>query len=108
MARPLRILHLEDDPRDTELMEAALRSDGIACEIVRVDTRDSFISELEGRQPDVIVSDISVPGFDGISAQRVWRCGTCTPEIPDEPRDGRKAGKVHQHFEKNNQAIRHQ
>lgn len=72
MARPLRILHLEDDPRDTELMEAALRSDGLDCEIVRVDTRDGFLKQLQSGRPDLIISDVSVPGFDGIRAQQVW------------------------------------
>jgi PAS domain S-box-containing protein len=71
---------LEDDPRDTELMEAALRSDGIDCEVVRVDTRDGFVGHLQGAEPDVIVSDVSVPGFDGTSAQQVWQ--NTRPSIP--------------------------
>jgi CheY-like chemotaxis protein len=60
-------------------MEAALRSDGLDCEIVRVDTRDGFLTQLQSGRPDLIISDVSVPGFDGISAQRVFSCA----ERPD-------------------------
>jgi PAS domain S-box-containing protein len=80
MGEPLRILHLEDDPRDTELMEATLRGDGIECDVMRVDTRQGFLNGLERGNPDVIISDVSVPGFDGISAQRVWH--EHRPSIP--------------------------
>jgi PAS domain S-box-containing protein len=73
MAHELRILHLEDDPRDTELMVAALRGAGMTCEVVRVDTREHFLAELTDRRFDVVISDLSVPGFDGIAAQAVWQ-----------------------------------
>ena len=73
MARELRILHLEDEPRDTELMIAALRAAGLDCRVTRVDTREEFVERLGDRQFDVVVSDISVPGFDGIEAQSVWQ-----------------------------------
>ena len=73
MARELRILHLEDEPRDTELMIAALRGAGIDCMVTRVNTREAFVERLSDRRLDVVVSDISVPGFDGIEAQTVWQ-----------------------------------
>ena len=73
MAQELRILHLEDDPRDTELMVAALRDAGINCEVVRVDTREAFVAKLADQRFDVVISDVSVPGFDGIAAQAVWQ-----------------------------------
>jgi PAS domain S-box-containing protein len=72
MAEALRILHLEDDPRDTELMLASLRQAGIDCDVVRVDTREQFVERLRDRRFDVVISDVSVPGFDGIEAQGVW------------------------------------
>jgi PAS domain S-box-containing protein len=80
MPHELHILHLEDDPRDTELMVASLRHAGIDCEVVRVDTRDQFIEKLNDRRFDVVISDVSVPGFDGISAQAVWQ--EQRPNIP--------------------------
>jgi DNA-binding NtrC family response regulator len=80
MSEDLRILHLEDDPRDTELMEASLRQAGIACDVERVDAREPFVERLQNAEIDLIVSDVSVPGFDGIAAQTVWR-----RERPDIP-----------------------
>jgi PAS domain S-box-containing protein len=73
MAQELRILHLEDDPRDTELMVAALRDADINCDVVRVDTREEFVAKLADQRFDVVISDVSVPGFDGIAAQAVWQ-----------------------------------
>jgi PAS domain S-box-containing protein len=73
MAPELHILHLEDDPRDTELMIVALQQAGIACDVVRVDTREQFVEKLHDRHFDVIISDVSVPGFDGIAAQAIWQ-----------------------------------
>ncbi len=40
------ILHLEDDPADRELIREALGTEGIALEIVQVDTRDEFQTAL--------------------------------------------------------------
>jgi PAS domain S-box-containing protein len=80
MATPLHILHLEDDPRDTELMIETLRGDGLECEVVRVDTREQFLQRLEEPALDVVVSDVSVPGFDGIAAQELWHARR--PTVP--------------------------
>ena len=80
MSSALRILHLEDDPADTDLMVGILRGDGIECDVTRVDTRDEFLQHLRARHFDVVISDVSVPGFDGIAAQQVWR-----QELPHIP-----------------------
>jgi len=47
MKSPLRILHLEDDPNDTDLLQAMLEKDGLAAELVRVDTQQEFVAALE-------------------------------------------------------------
>ena len=73
MTDRLHILHLEDEPHDSEIMEAALRAEGIEAEIVRVDTREQFVQALMRDRIDLIISDVSVPGFDGITAQTVWQ-----------------------------------
>jgi PAS domain S-box-containing protein len=69
MSRPLRILHLEDDPRDAELAAATLAADGIVAEIVRVDTREAFTAAIEGEPFDLILADYQLPSFDGLGAQ---------------------------------------
>ena len=68
MNSELRILHLEDNPDDAELIEMLLTDQGVACEIERVVTRDEFIAALDCGQFDVIISDFSLPAFDGLSA----------------------------------------
>lgn len=46
MAPELRILHLEDEPRDTELMIAALRAAGMDCMDTRVLTKPLDVSKM--------------------------------------------------------------
>jgi len=73
MAQRLRILHLEDDPRDSEIMTGILRTHGVPCDIVRVDTREAYLEHLEHSDFDVIIADLTMPGFDGIAAQEIWQ-----------------------------------
>ena len=42
MKSPLRILYLEDDARDVELVQETLAADGIDCQITRVDAEADF------------------------------------------------------------------
>lgn len=53
---------------DAELLEYELRRAGIVFDARRVDTRSRFIEELRRFAPDVILSDYSLPGFDGMAA----------------------------------------
>ena len=75
----LRILHLEDDPVDGELIEATLQNGGIACEVVRVASRHEFLTALDGAW-DLVISDYSMPGFDGVTAQALAR--DRRPDLP--------------------------
>jgi two-component system cell cycle sensor histidine kinase/response regulator CckA len=69
----LRILHLEDDPMDAELVRATLASAGIDSEILRVDNRLAFTSALETQEFDLILADMSLPSFDGIEGLALAR-----------------------------------
>ena len=80
MRQPLRILSLEDDPRDAELIEGSLEAEGIACELTRVDTQPAFQASLEGGRFDLILADYTLPSFDGLSALELAR-STC-PDVP--------------------------
>ena len=64
-ATPARILVVEDDPLDAELVLDELRGSGLAFESRRVDDEVGFRDALEAFRPDVIVSDLSMPGFSG-------------------------------------------
>jgi signal transduction histidine kinase len=80
MKSPLRILYLEDEQPDAELVKSALDGEGIACKIFRVETSDDFIAAIDRGGFDVIFADYSLPGFDGLSALAIAkkRC----PGIP--------------------------
>jgi len=69
----LRILLLEDEPTDAELVEAALREEGLPFTARRVDTREAFIRALEEFKPDIVLADYKLPAFDGGSALKIVR-----------------------------------
>lgn len=71
MEKGLRILIVEDLPSDAELAERELRKDGIHFTSIRVDTKDEFLNALEEFRPDLIISDYSMPEFDGIQALKL-------------------------------------
>jgi signal transduction histidine kinase len=64
----IRILILEDSVTDAELVGYALRKGGFGFSLERVDTRSGYIHELEREPPDLILSDFSLPAFDGYAA----------------------------------------
>jgi PAS domain S-box-containing protein len=72
MKTPLRILLLEDDANDAELVEETLETSDISCLITRVDTEADFIASLEKGETDLILADHTLPSFfDGISALKI-------------------------------------
>ena len=70
---PLRILILEDMPMDAELVEYELERARMPFLSRRVDSRDAFLEELETFQPDIILSDYTLPRFDGMTALSLAR-----------------------------------
>jgi len=80
MPNPLRILILEDVPMDAELVEYELERASIPFLSRRVDSRDGFLRELDSFRPDVILSDYTLPRFDGMTALSLAR--ERAPSIP--------------------------
>src|SRR5229473_8254130 len=80
MKSPLRVLHLEDNPNDAELIQAALQSEGIVSHVVRVETRADFLASLEQGGFDIILADYTLPSFDGLSALSI-----AMEKCPDVP-----------------------
>lgn len=78
--KALRILNLEDSALDAELIHANLTEGGIACEMLRMQTRADFLSALEKQSFDLILSDYSLPSFDGLSALKIAQ--EIRPEVP--------------------------
>ena len=77
---PLRILSIEDDPKDTELIRDLLETEGIVCEVTRVDTEAALLASIEQGGIDLILSDYTLPSFDGISALK-FAMKAC-PDVP--------------------------
>ncbi len=65
---PIRVLYLEDSDADAELVQALLEKAGIACELTRVETRAEFAAALEAGGFTLILSDGTLPAYDGLSA----------------------------------------
>lgn len=80
MSQPLRILHLEDDPADAELVQATLASDGIDCTIQVVATREEFVAALDLGGIDLILADFALPTFDGMTGLAIVR--EKRPDLP--------------------------
>jgi PAS domain S-box-containing protein len=76
----LRILHLEDDPKDAELIQSTLEAEGIPCDITCVDNPTQFRGSLERNAFDLVLADYTLPTFDGISALRVAK--DVSPDVP--------------------------
>ena len=68
----IRILHLEDDVADAELVRETLESEGVTCDVTRVETEPQFRSALQP-EFDLILADYTLPSFDGLSALRITR-----------------------------------
>ena len=77
---PLKILLVEDVATDAELALRELQRGGIACMTRRVQTEDAFVHMLDEFRPDVILSDFTLPAFDGLTALDIAR--QKRPDIP--------------------------
>ena len=80
MDTEVRILIVEDVPSDAELIMFELKEAGINFTAKCVKTRAAFTKELEESPPHIILSDYSLPSFDGLSALKIAqeRC----PDVP--------------------------
>ncbi len=78
--RTLKILQVEDSQQDAELQLHGLTRSGLAFEARRVQTEADFIEQLAAFDPDIIVSDYSIPGFGGMHALEIAR--ERAPDLP--------------------------
>jgi DNA-binding NtrC family response regulator len=72
MSQQLRVLFVEDNPSDLALLVRELRRAGLDPVWKCVVTETEFIEELH-KQPDIILSDFSLPQFDGLRAADILR-----------------------------------
>ena len=76
----VRILYLEDEPKDAELVQASLEAEGIVCDLTRADTQAGFLTYLRQGGFELILADYTLPLFDGISALRIAQ--EICPDLP--------------------------
>src|SRR5688572_11977842 len=76
----IRILLLEDNTTDADLVAHVLRRGGIAFSLEHVDTKSAFVQQIEEFLPELILSDFSLPSMDGHTALEIAR-NKC-PDVP--------------------------
>jgi DNA-binding NtrC family response regulator len=76
----LKIIILEDNPSDADLLERELKKNGIRFISEIVHTRESFENALDNFYPDIILSDYSLPSFDGVTAFNIKQ--EKSPDVP--------------------------
>ena len=80
MKSRLDILHLEDDPKDADLVQERLEAEGVACRVTRVETEAEFRAAIERDGHGLILADYTLPSFDGISALKIAM--ETRPQVP--------------------------
>jgi PAS domain S-box-containing protein len=76
----VRILYLEDDPRDVELVRAALSGGPVESDLTHVTSVPLFERALSGGPWDILLSAYAVQGPNGLQALEIAR--RLNPEIP--------------------------
>ncbi|MGB3392655.1 MAG: response regulator [Stenotrophomonas sp.] len=69
----LRILLVEDSVEDAELLSDQLLEAGLQARFERVDDEAEMRAMLATWGPDIVLSDLSMPGFSGYQALRILR-----------------------------------
>lgn len=67
----LKILHLEDNNLDAELINNILENEGFDFDIRRIETKEQFILEIENNAYDLILADYMLPAFDALTALKI-------------------------------------
>ena len=80
MKEKLKILILEDNANDAELIEHSLRSAGISFSAIRTETKELFEKTLNDFHPDLILSDYNLPAYNGRTALEF--VVTTSPDTP--------------------------
>lgn len=78
----IRVVLVEDEDDARESLRAALQAFG--AEVVAVDSAGAALHALERQRPDVLLSDIGMPGEDGYALIQKVRAreGTIAPRLP--------------------------
>jgi len=73
MKKDIKVLILEDNTTDADLILRQLNKSGICFQSKVVETRKTFEESLDIFCPDIILSDYSLPSFDAVSAFQLMK-----------------------------------
>ncbi|MDP3685021.1 MAG: PAS domain S-box protein, partial [Ignavibacteria bacterium] len=76
----LKVLYLEDTPRDAEIIRELILDSGYNLEMEIAEVKEEYETFLRTRNYDIILSDFKLPGFDAFGALQL-RNEIC-PSIP--------------------------
>lgn len=76
----LRVLLVEDSPEDAELMCEQMLDSGLEASFERVESAAELREALSRFSPDIVLSDLSMPGFSGNEALQIVR--GWHPDVP--------------------------
>src|SRR4051812_27199651 len=76
----IRVLHLEDNPLEAELIQRALLDAFPQCDVQWVSSGAEFEAAVVGAPFDLILSDYNLPGYTGLQALK-----TAAAHQPDTP-----------------------
>jgi signal transduction histidine kinase/ActR/RegA family two-component response regulator len=71
MDHKIKILHLEDSINDSELIRSIIENSGIENDYYLVENKNDFTHFLKTKKIDIILSDYSIPGFQGSEALKI-------------------------------------
>ena len=95
MDRPYRIIIIEDLPSDSTLIKREITKVIGLCDFLVMDNKEEFLNGLKKFEPDIILSDFSIPGFDWQTAYQLAQkhspyipfiivSGSVNPQIADD------------------------
>ena len=73
MSNPLRALIVEDSESDCALLLRILEKGGYQVTHERVDSADALKARLREQKWNLVISDFSMPGFNGVAALAIVR-----------------------------------
>ncbi|MGZ8550270.1 MAG: PAS domain S-box protein [Chitinophagaceae bacterium] len=69
--KPIHILHIEDDVDDVSMVKSLLTKAGVSFTQHVISTRKSLLKALDETNPDIILSDHSLPAFNSLEALQI-------------------------------------
>src|SRR5688572_25480011 len=66
--RTVRVLHLEDEAHDAEIIRHRLRAQGFSFHITWANGEQAFREALAGGAFDLVRADLNLQGYDGLAA----------------------------------------